>query len=274
MPDHDDQRTDQAGTGRRVSQEGWLAFEQPLNERVRTFLRLETLFAQYAHHAQDDSEWGLRASLHCLLDILTLVSRSDLKGEIVKELSEQHATLTQLAAREGVDQDRLRRTLNEIDSAMNALNSLTSQFAQQTLRDNEFLVSILNRATIPGGTCGFDLPLLHHWLALPHDRARKDMHAWFADLGAFDEAIRVYLRLLRASTDAAEHRAANGIYVYSPDRIYALVRVLMPRASGIFPEISAGRHRFSIRFLHCSDVNQRPMAVEGDVTFRLQCCVL
>jgi len=251
-----------------------LAFEQPLNERVRTFLRLETLFAQYNYHAGDDSEWGLRASLNCLLDILSVVSRSDLKGEIVKELGEQHAKLTHLATREGVDQSRLKSTLDEIDQVLNALNSLSSQFAQQVLRDNEFLMAILNRASIPGGTCAFDLPLLHRWLALPNGRARKDLQAWAAGLDAFDAAIALYLRLLRASTDPVRQRGESGMFVYQPERTYALVRVLLDAGSAVFPEISAGRHRFSIRFMLCSDVNQRPVAATTDIDFQLQCCVL
>ncbi|MCK5770074.1 cell division protein ZapD [Algiphilus sp.] len=257
-----------------MSQNDWLAFEQPLNERVRTFLRLETLFAQYAHHAGDDSEWGLRASMHSLLDILSVVSRSDLKVEVVKELSEQHAALSRLSEREGVDQSRLQATLREIDSVMNALNALSSQFAQQALRESEFLVSILNRATIPGGTCGFDLPLLHHWLNMPEARARRDLEAWYADLDAFQRAISLYLQLLRSSTTAHDCRAEQGTHIHTPERTYALVRVLMPRGSLVYPEISAGRHRFSIRFLACSDVNQRPLQSDDDITFRLQCCVL
>ena len=100
-----------------MSQNGWVAFEQPLNERVRTFLRLETLFAQHAHHAADDSEWGLRATLHSLLDIMSVVSRSDLKVEIVKELSEQHDNLAQLAEKPGVDPQRLQSTLDGSSSA-------------------------------------------------------------------------------------------------------------------------------------------------------------
>lgn len=252
----------------------WLAFEQPLNERVRTFLRLETLFAQHAHFCEDASEWGVRATLHTLLDILTLVSRSDLKGEVVKELVEQHGALTRLSSRDDVDQARLRTTLHEIDTATNALNSLTSQFAQQTLRDNEFLVSILNRASIPGGTCGFDLPMLHHWLGMPDGHARRDLQAWFADLRAYRQAIDVYLKLLRASTEAQDDFAPGGIYVYTPHATYSLVRVLVRADSGIFPEISAGRHRFSIRFMQCRDVNQRPVQTLADVPFRLQCCAL
>lgn len=257
-----------------MSQTTWLAFEQPLNERIRTFLRLETLFAQYSHHAQDNSEWGLRATLHRLLDVYSLVSRSDFKGEVVKELSDQHHQLKQLADAAGVDQSLLQRTLHEIDTVINALNALSSQFAQQQLRDNEFLVSILNRAAIPGGTCGFDLPLLHHWLALPEDRARRDLEAWFADLEPFERAITLYLQLLRSSTVAQDCTAEQGVYVYSPERAFSLVRVLVARDAPVYPEISAGRHRFSIRFMECTDVNQRPQSSEAHIHFRLQCCEL
>lgn len=257
-----------------MTQTAWLAFEQPLNERIRTFLRLETLFAQHAHHAEDDSEWGLRASLHRLLDIYSLVSRSDFKGEVVKELSDQYKQLKQLSDAAGVDQSRLQQTLQEIDSVINALNALSSQLAQQQLRDNEFLVSILNRAAIPGGTCGFDLPLLHHWLAMPEQRARRDLEAWFADLVPFERAITLYLQLLRSSTVAKDCTAQQGVYVYTPERAFSLVRVLVARDGIVYPEISAGRHRFSIRFMECSDVNQRPQSSEADIPFRLQCCEL
>lgn len=257
-----------------MSHNGLVAFEQPLNERVRTFLRLETLFAQHAHHAGDASEWGIRATLHSLLDIMSVVSRSDLKVEIVKELNEQHDKLSTLAEKPGVDPQRLQSTLDEISAVVNALNALSSQFAQQMLRENEFLVSILNRATIPGGTCGFDLPLLHHWLGMPESRAQRDLEAWYADLAPFQRAITLYLQLLRSSTTPSDEQAEQGTFVYSPDRTYALVRILLPRERLVFPEISAGRHRFSIRFLYCSDVNQRPEAVEDDVSFRLQCCFL
>src|ERR1041384_579668 len=135
-----------------------IAFEQPLNERVRTFLRLEFLFAQQKHHRNDRSAWGVRATLHALLDILTLVSRSDIKAEIIKELNDQHAALSRLKARPGVDPGRLNAVLTEINTALNGMQGLNAQFIASALRDNEFLISVLHRSTIPGGTCVFDLP--------------------------------------------------------------------------------------------------------------------
>ena len=42
-------------------------YEQPLNERIRSFLRLEYLFQQAAYHLSLQSEWDSRATLTCVL---------------------------------------------------------------------------------------------------------------------------------------------------------------------------------------------------------------
>jgi hypothetical protein len=40
-----------------------ILYEQPLNERIRSFLRLEYLFQQAAYHLSRQSEWDSRATL-------------------------------------------------------------------------------------------------------------------------------------------------------------------------------------------------------------------
>jgi len=251
-----------------------VVYEQPLNERVRTFLRLEFLFAQHHHHRADKTHWGVRATLRALLDIFTIVSRSDLKTEILKELSEQHGTLSRLQQRPGVDTSRLQNVLAELNDAVNAMQVLTSHTLGTVLRDNEFLISLLHRSTIPGGVGAFDLPSFHHWLAQPGDHIKRDLDAWFADLAPFDRAISLYLRLLRQSTQAIDAVAKGGIHVYTPPAEFELVRVLVAAAAGVYPEISAGRHRFTVRFMTQRDVNTRPAQTAADVPFQLQCCTL
>jgi hypothetical protein len=65
---------------------GKVLYEQPLNERIRTFLRLEYLFKQAAHHLRRDSEWDSRATLQCILEILSIFDNTNLKSEVFKEL--------------------------------------------------------------------------------------------------------------------------------------------------------------------------------------------
>jgi cell division protein ZapD len=251
-----------------------VVYEQPLNERVRTFLRLEFLFAQHHHHRADRSHWGVRATLRSLLDIYTVVSRADLKNEILKELAEQHGALSRLQQRPGVDASRLQSVLGELNEAVNAMQVLTTHTLATVLRDNEFLISLLHRSTIPGGVGAFDLPSFHHWLAQSGEHICRDLDAWFADLVPFDRAINLYLRLLRQSTQAVEAVAKAGIHVYTPQAEYELVRVLVAASAGVYPEISAGRHRFTVRFMNQRDVNTRPVQTTADVPFQLQCCTL
>ena len=251
-----------------------LTFEQPLTERVRTFLRLELLFAQYRHHRRDRTIAGARAALDAFLDLLVVISRSDLKGDILKELGDQHQHLTRLAARAAVDQEQLKITLAEITQALNGLQQLTTQFASSLLRGSDFLTSILNRSTIPGGTCGFDLPHYQFWLSRPFERVEHDLDVWFADLQPFERAILLYLKLLRASKPAEHVRAQKGIYLHTPTGPCLLVRVLVPSTAEVYPEISAGRHRFTVRFMTVRDVAARAVQAQTDIPFQLQCCHL
>lgn len=251
-----------------------LVFEQPLSERVRTFLRLELLFLQYRHHRSKRDSFGARATLHALLDLLVVISRSDLKNDILKELTDQYHHLTRLAARPSVDQERLKGVLAEITEALNELQQLATQFANSLLRGSDFLTSILNRSTIPGGTCGFDLPHYHWWLSQPYERIERDLDAWFADLRPFERAILLYLKLLRASVPAEQVTARAGIYLHTPTGPCLLVRVLVPAAASVYPEISAGRHRFTVRFMSIHDVGARALQSQADVSFQLQCCNL
>ncbi|HVO46467.1 MAG TPA: hypothetical protein VMT29_09030, partial [Steroidobacteraceae bacterium] len=54
-----------------------LVFEQPLNERMRTFLRLDFLYNQALYHTESASQWGSRAAMSSLIDILAITMRGD-----------------------------------------------------------------------------------------------------------------------------------------------------------------------------------------------------
>ena len=91
-----------------------IVYEQPLNERMRTFLRLEFLYIQAGYHSETASPWSSRAAVASLLEILAITARGDARNDAMKEL-ERHAHLLQeFQSKPGVDTARLRSLLSNI----------------------------------------------------------------------------------------------------------------------------------------------------------------
>src|ERR1041384_5001085 len=86
---------------------GSLVFEQPLNERMRTFLRVDFLYNQALYHNEMASQWGSRAAMSCLLDVLAIATRGDIRSDVLKELERQINTLNAFQSKPGVDAARL-----------------------------------------------------------------------------------------------------------------------------------------------------------------------
>ena len=57
-------------------------YEQPLNERMRTFLRYEQLTNRFEFFAKQERSSDTHAALLTLIEVLNLVSRGDLKQEL------------------------------------------------------------------------------------------------------------------------------------------------------------------------------------------------
>lgn len=72
-------------------------FEHPLNEKCRTWLRLSHLFEQFDFHMPHANEWHARAAVTALLDIANVLSRADIKSELLKELDRYRHSLARMA---------------------------------------------------------------------------------------------------------------------------------------------------------------------------------
>src|SRR4029077_8062642 len=140
-----------------------LVFEQPLNERMRTFLRLDFLYNQALYHNEIASQWSSRAAMTSLIDILPITTRGDTRSDVLKELERHITSFNEFQSKRGVDTERLQTLLKNLMRLRGELMNAGSTFLQP-LRDSEFLSAIKHRSAIPGGTCEFDLPDYYYWL--------------------------------------------------------------------------------------------------------------
>ena len=70
-----------------------VAYEQPLNERMRNFLRFDFLYQQAVHHHTLPDPWSTRAAVSGLLEILAITQRGDIRSVVLKELERQTSQL-------------------------------------------------------------------------------------------------------------------------------------------------------------------------------------
>ena len=250
-----------------------LAYEQPLNERMRNFLRLDFLYQQAVHHHTLPDPWSTRAAVTSLLEILAITQRGDIRSEVLKELERQMHHLSAFSSRPGVDSARLKLLLTKLHRMREELSSVGALFMQK-LRDSEFLNAIKHRSTIPGGTCEFDLPDYTHWLNQPDEIRGADFANWLAVIRPLGDSISELLLMTREQGKTRREVATNGVYHLTLERYVPvqLIRILLPRGTDIYPEISGSHYRVSIRFLSWQDAATNPVQMTGEVPFMLALC--
>lgn len=252
-----------------------VCYEQPLNERARSLLRLEFLFDQVQHNLAGCSTWDSRAALQGLFDILALTGRNEFKGDLLKELERHAATLGRLRLNPDVHAATLDQVLAEIGRVIDRIHRLDNA-ALEAVRQTDFLNAIHKRCHTPGGACRFDLPGLYHWLQRDSEIRAQYLREWLAPFAPLWDAVALILRLIRDSAVPQPEIAYRGFFQRGLDSStpHQIIQVLLPAGGTLFPEISGGRHRFTIHFLEQPDPNRRAVQSTADVPFELACCAI
>lgn len=250
-------------------------YEQPLNERMRNLLRLESSFESVREALERGGSWDARNALAGMIELSDQLTRVDIKGELIKEIERHATTLNALRLNPGVNQKALESTMGRLEPLLALLKSNGCQPGMR-LRQSELVTQFKQRLAIPGATCSFDIPGLHYWLHRDPIQRDAQLQDWMRDMRIIEDAIHTVLRLTRESALPRRLTAESGFYsqqleAHAPCQ---LVRVTVAEESDCYPEISGGKHRFSIRFLRHPDPTSRPRLVQEDVWFELHCCTL
>src|SRR5580698_5471325 len=254
--------------------EGTILFEQPLNERMRTFMRLDFLYNQALYQSEIATASSARAAMTGLLDILAITTRSDMRSDALKELERHLTHLNEFQSRPGVDGARLKTIIANLGRLRGELLNAGSAFLQP-IRDSEFLNSIKLRSAIPGGTCEFDLPEYYCWLSQPVEARVQAFGECLGLLRPLCDAIAELLWLTRQAGRSRQEVAKGGVFMIGFDRDAPaqLLRIAIPFELNLYPEISGGgQHRCNVRFLKWNGLNARPAPIEEDVPFTLTIC--
>lgn len=249
-----------------------LLYEFPFNESVRTLLRVEHLFDRLDQLVQRDAALDHHFALATLFEIVELALRTDIKGELMKELDRQRAQYNAYRGNPAVSQGALDEVCGQLDRAFGDLNALQGKPGAQ-LFAHEMLNGLKSRLGIPGGTCQFDLPTYHAWQQGSAAQRRQDLLQWMAPVRPLAQAVALLLSLLRESGVPHKVAAQHGQFQQSLNshKPHQLLRLRIAQDLGLVPEISGHRLMVSIRLLR-ADAEGRYKLAHEDVPLELSLC--
>ena len=251
-----------------------IRYEHPLNERIRTLMRLEDVYSRLSVYAEGDLPQDHHAALASLFEIADIAARADLKTELLQELERQRQVLGPLRANPRIETEALDALLADIDSVTAQLLATSGKLGAH-LRENEWLMAIKQRSGIPGGACEFDLPAYHWWLHRDAEARRAGLRGGIEPFEPVLAGLAIVLRLLRENGRSGRHIAYRGVFqlMLTTAKVAQLLRLTVARDLACVPEISANKYALNIRFIGVTGMD-RGTVYDRDVEFELAFCNL
>lgn len=249
-----------------------ILYEYPFNERIRTCLRLEHLFLRLGTLMAREDALDHHFALATIFEIMDVAARADLKSEVLRDLEKQRQLLDSYRGNPAISEQALDDVVGRLERAYAELNGQSGK-AGQSLSENEWLMSIRSRISIPGGTCEFDLPAYYAWQQGQPATRQADLNRWANCLTPLKTAIELLLRLLRESGSAQKVIGTGGQYQQNlpQGRSFQLLRLRLNPLAGVVPEISGNRLMVSVRFMRMQD-DDRLHPCAQDTAFELTLC--
>lgn len=249
-------------------------YEFPLSSRIRYFLRCEYLSRSLETkiNSINGPETCLEA-LRLLIELEELTKNIDLRSEIMQHLRWQIDELRKLNSQPQVNQEYLHRISRKKEQLLLDMEHFSSLSINR--QNHHFLNSVKRRVSIPGGVCSFDLPILAGWFALPCERRINEIRKWYEPFSNLCKGVYDCLELSRSGGEYVERTAKAGYHSQefeSSENKYQMLRIDLTGCDGIYPEVSAGKPRFTIHFFTLGDLAIRPQQVKETINFKIAFC--
>ena len=253
-----------------------ITFEFPLNERFRTFLRIENLLHRWQYYLRSTTKEDHHTAILTLLDIYDFSFRNDVKGDLLSELARYKQALSQYFSSPDVSEDKLNQTILRLVDAYKQIEQ-SPKFGG-SLAENEWLININSRLVVSASVCSFDMGFYYQWLQDSEQRRLNDLQEWIQPFAPMFDAVTLLLQLSRnlaLTKDCVTHS-----YAYQQPlsgRKFDIMRVEFANTSNYLPDFSANKHVIWLRFAAPvvsvrSSAKTMQHAMQEEVAFRLGLC--
>jgi cell division protein ZapD len=254
--------------------ESKMIFEFPLNERFRTFLRIENLYQRWHHYMHSDHKEDHHTALLTLLDLYDFTFRNDIKGDLLSELNRYKQSLSQYYGSPEISEEKLTQTILQMVDAQKQIEQ-SPKFGSN-LVENEWLLNVKSRLVVPSGVCSFDMGFYYQWLQDEPAQRRADMERWEMPFAPLFDAVVFLLSIARNMAFNKECVTLNKVFQQPLfGRKFDILQIEIENAKNCLPDISANKHVIWLRFTPPA-LQARPKAglerVPEEIHFNLGLC--
>lgn len=250
----------------------FVKYEHPLNEKIRIFLRMEYLWQELEKCLQMESDISCMYGLNFLLQLLEINDRFDLKSDAIKYTDKLIVKFHKLRNNPDADVEKIDEIITILKNSLVRMKSVVGKLSAG-IGSNEWLSTIRQKVLLPGGTCPSDLPFLYYWQKFPLTLKVNQILEWREVFHPLVDSIKKVLFYTRQTSKVYEVSALNGNYQKMIDNQYEpqIIIVEVPAKLNIYPEISGNRYRIAIRFLQ-TDLESKATLFTEKVDFKLSVC--
>lgn len=242
-------------------------YEEPVDERIRKFLKLENYFLKLHHHKELDSTHDSYATLYNLILIYNIMSRVEVKSELIREIELHKHRYADYIRIEGSDKTKLNSIMEKQEFILNNLYNLKSNYLNILDKDEFFQFFVKHHESINTE--------MNYWLTRDHTMRLNQINLWLEIIKPIENSIHFCLNILRRSSETSEVCANSGFHLVklNTENKIRLLRITMQSDNYYFPRISLGPQRATISFMFLNEDNKY-VQIKDNITFVLDLCYI
>ena len=242
-------------------------YEEPVDERIRKFLKLENYFLKIRYHKELDTTYDSYVTLYNLIIVYNTLSRVEVKSELIREIDIHKQRYSEYIKIDNSDKVKLNSIMEKQNVILNNLYNLKSNYLSDLNKDEFFQFCIKHYENLSTE--------LDYWLTRDHAVRLNQINLWLESVSSIEKSVYFCLDILRKSSETKELCANNGFHLVklNQEKKIRMLRITMQSDNYFFPRISLGPQRATISFMILNEDNKY-MQIKDNISFVLDLCFI
>jgi cell division protein ZapD len=164
-------------------------YEEPVDERIRKFLKLENYFLKIKYHKELDTSYDSFAAIYNLIMIYKTLSRVEVKSELIREIDFQKQKYNEYIKIDSSDKIKLSSIMEKQNVILNDLYNLKANYLTKLNNDEFFQFCTKHYESLNTE--------MDYWLTRDHAIRLNQINLWLEIIKPIESSVYFCLDILR-----------------------------------------------------------------------------